>query len=74
MRIETTLRRLERIQRAIEAREARRIQAMTDDELRAEIARIEATLPPEELARWNALPLMEQIRALEASLGLDGRP
>ena len=74
MRIETTLRRLERIQRAIEAREARRIQAMTDDELRAEIARIESTMTPEELARENADGLSEQIRALEASLGLDGRP
>ena len=71
MRIETTLRRLERIQRAIEAR---RIQAMTDDELRAEIARIESTMTPEELARVNADGLLEQIRALEASLGLDKRP
>jgi hypothetical protein len=74
MRIETTLRRLERIQRAVEAREVHRIQAMTDDELRAEIARIESTMTPEELARVNADGLLEQIRALEASLGLDGRP
>jgi hypothetical protein len=74
MRTETALRRVERIQRALEARELRRVQAMTDEELRAEIARIEATLPPEELARLNALDLPGQIRALEESLGLSDRP